>query len=66
MTYAENTNRWLAGKTIRKADVSGYNIVLEFEDGTVLDYSASDGGYSFWGLHTSNGDPIRFEEGGAK
>jgi hypothetical protein len=64
VTYAEKTNLWLAGKTIRKADVSGGGMVLEFEDGSVLDYFASDGGYSCWGLRTAAGDRVRFEEGG--
>ena len=66
MTYEENTNLWLVGKTIRKANVSGHGVVLEFEDGTNLDYSASDGGYSCWGLHIANGDYVHFEEGEAK
>jgi len=66
VTYCENTNLWLAGKTIRKADVNGHGVVLEFEDGTSLDYSASDGGYSCWGLLAANGDHVHFEEGGAK
>lgn len=66
MTYAENTNLWLVGKTIRKADISGHGMVLEFEDGTNLNYEASDGGYSCWGLHTADGNHVHFEEGGAK
>lgn len=66
MTYEENTNLWLAGKTIRKAVVSGYCVVLEFEDGTSLNYSASDGGYSLWELFTADGNNVHFEEVGAK
>ena len=66
MTYEENTNLWLVGKTIRKAAVSGDGVVLEFEDGTNLNYEATDGGYSCWGLYTANGDYVHFEEGGAK
>ena len=66
MTYEENTNRWLAGKTIRKAAVSGGGVVLEFEDGTNLNYEASDGGYSCWGLYTAAGDHVHFEEESSK
>ena len=65
MTYEENTNMWLVGKTIRKADVSGGGVVLEFEDGTGLNYEASDGGYSCWGLHAAAGGRVHFEEGAA-
>ena len=54
MTYAEETNLWLAGKTIKKADVSGHRVVLDFEDGSRLDYSASDGGYSCWSKLRAN------------
>ena len=45
MTVRE-INNYLIGKTITKADVDGFGIVLEFEDGSSLVYSASDGGYS--------------------
>lgn len=66
MTYNEYTNLWLAGKTIHKANVRGDRMVLEFEDGTALDYSESDGGCSCWSLLKANGDYIDFEEGCAK
>lgn len=66
MTYEENTNLWLVGKTIRKANVSGHCVVLEFEGGTSLRYSASDGGYSCWGLYTADGNHVHLEEGGEK
>ena len=36
----------LVGKTIKKIDVDGYGILMETEDGIVLSYDASDGGYS--------------------
>lgn len=48
MTYEETTNMFLVGKTIKKANVSGHVVVLEFDDGSKFDYSASDGGYSCW------------------
>lgn len=50
MTYAEKTNCWLAGKTIKKADVDGHGVCLDFEDGSSLTYNASDGGYSCWSM----------------
>lgn len=66
MTYDENTNLWLAGKTIRKADVRGRSVMLEFEDSTKFAYWVSGGGCSIWELLTANGGPIHFEEGGAR
>ena len=36
----------LVGKTILAAEVDGFGIVLVFDDGSVFNYSASDGGYS--------------------
>ena len=50
MSYEENTNKWLAGRTIKNADVDGHGILLEFEDGSILDYKSSDGGYSCWSM----------------
>ena len=48
MTFVQKTNKELINKTIKKADVSGFGITLEFTDGSVLEYSSSDGGYSNW------------------
>lgn len=42
------TSKLLVGKTIRKAEVTGYGIKLVMSDGTVLDYGSSDGGDSAW------------------
>ncbi len=36
----------LVGRTIVKAEVDGYGIELELDDGSIFSYSASDGGYS--------------------
>ena len=41
-----NIEKELIGKTITNAIVNGYEVVLIFDDNTVLDYEASDGGYS--------------------
>ena len=41
-------NETLIGKTIESADINGFGIELRFTDGSVFDYSASDGGYSSW------------------
>lgn len=38
----------LKGKTIVEAEVTGYDITLKFNDGSVFEYNASDGGYSVW------------------
>lgn len=40
----------LKGKVIKEADVNGFGLDIEFEDGTFLTYDASDGGYSSWDL----------------
>lgn len=40
----------LIGKTITNAIVDGYEVVLCFDDDTIFNYDASDGGYSSYGL----------------
>ena len=45
-----NIEKELIGKTITNAIVNGYEVVLIFDDNTVLDYEASDGGYSCYEL----------------
>ena len=45
-----NIEKELIGKTITSAIVNGYEVVLCFDDGTILDYEASDGGYSCYEL----------------
>ena len=42
-------------KTISKAWIDGYSVCIEFTDGTILDYDASDGGYSCRDLVDKNG-----------
>ena len=42
------TEKTLIGKKIVSADVSGYSIKLELDDGSIFIYDASDGGYSSW------------------
>lgn len=49
--YAEKVSAALAGKKIVKATVDGHGLVLWFDDGTYLNYNASDGGYSTFGIH---------------
>ena len=66
MTYNEYTDLWLTGKTIRKSYVKGDRMVLKFEDGTAIDYSASDGVYSDWSLITADGNYIDFKDEEAK
>ena len=45
-----NIEKELIGKTIVNAIVNGFEVVLIFDDGTILDYTASDGGYSWYEL----------------
>lgn len=47
----EDTNQKLVGRTIVKADVTGYGIILVFDNGVRFEYDASDGGYSCWGFY---------------
>ena len=42
------TEEALIGRTITKAEVDGYGITLELDDGMTFLYGASDGGYSTW------------------
>lgn len=41
----------IVGKTIKKAKVDGYDVILEFTDGEIFEYNASDGGYSTFDLY---------------
>ncbi len=43
----------LIGKTILAAEVDGFGITLVFDDGSVFNYSASDGGYSTYDFTNS-------------
>ena len=43
----------LIGKTIVTAEVNGFGITLVFDDGSVFNYSASDGGYSTYDFTNS-------------
>lgn len=43
-------NKKLEGKTIKTADIDGYEIEIIFTDGSVFHYDATDGGYSDWVL----------------
>ena len=49
MTSVE-ISKALIGKTITNAEVDGFGIVLYFDDNTIFDYNASDGGYSSYEL----------------
>ena len=40
----------LVGKTIKSIEVDGFGVCIHTTDGIVLDYSASDGGYSSWDI----------------
>ena len=45
------TEEALTGRTITKAEVDGYGIVLELDDGMTFLYDASDCGYSTWEIY---------------
>ena len=42
------TEENLIGKTIKKLSIDGYGLLIEFTDGTKLEYIASGGGHSDW------------------
>ena len=47
-----NRDNELIGKTIINAEVNCYGIRLWFDDDTIFDFDASDGGYSCWGFYS--------------
>ena len=53
-------NKYLEGKTILKASVTGSEIELTFTDGVTFTYNATDGGYSFWELTNADGNDVDF------
>lgn len=46
--YEEETRKELIGRIIKDVDIDGFGIRLELLGGKVLEYGASDGGYSCW------------------
>ena len=52
----------LIGKTIVWAEIDGFGVRLEFSDGSSLDYSSSDGGYSCWEIIDDTKQADRSEE----
>ena len=42
----KNINLILQNKIIKKVEVDGFGVYLEFKDGTFFNFDASDGGYS--------------------
>lgn len=48
--FERKTNAALVGKTVKSADINGYGVRIEFADGTVFEYDATDDGYSFWSV----------------
>lgn len=48
----------LFGKTISEIEVDGYGITLVTEDGCLLEYNASDGGYSSYEITQMEEDSL--------
>ena len=42
------TEKELIGKKITAININGFEVEIIVEDGTTLNYQASDGGYSNW------------------
>jgi hypothetical protein len=53
-------NKYLEGKTILRALVTGYEVELIFTNGDKFTYDATDGGYSTWSLTDAAGNDINF------
>lgn len=49
-----NEEEQLIGRTIINAEIDGFGITLEFDDGSRFEYSASDGGYSRYEFISAN------------
>lgn len=49
------------GRTIETTEVDGYGILINFRDGSVLSYAASDGGYSHFDLYESTEEYLEDE-----
>ena len=45
------TEKAIIGKRIEKIEINGHFVKIVLEDGTCLDYWASDGGYSYWDIY---------------
>lgn len=56
MTYSEEIQEQLKGKTIKSAEVNGDWITLTFTDETQFNYEASDGGYSTFSFSELKGE----------
>ena len=56
--YARKTANALIGKRIKALELDGSYVRLTCDDNTVLDYSASDGGYSCWTVTLPDGRDV--------
>ena len=54
--YEEKTIKFLVGKTIKDVKINDYCFKLTFTDNSKINYYASDGGYSHWGMEDAKGD----------
>lgn len=53
--YAHKTAAALVGKRIRALELSGFSVRITCDDGTCLEYEASDGGCSCWTVTLPDG-----------
>lgn len=56
--YAFKTANALIGKKIRALELDGHYVKLTCTDDTVLEYEASDGGYSCWSVRLPDGRTV--------
>lgn len=56
----------LQNKIIKKAEVDGFGVYLEFKDGTFFNFDASDGGYSTYEYWTREEEDLNLDYNYAK
>ena len=56
MNEEEKFNKMFEGKTIKRAEIDGFEITMDFDDGTTFIYEATDGGYSHYNLYKNYGE----------
>jgi hypothetical protein len=54
--YEEKTKAFLIGKTIKDVQIDGFCFSITFTDNSKINYDASDGGYSSWGMYGAKGE----------
>lgn len=54
--HQKKTIKFLIGKTIKEVEINGFCFNITFSDNSKINYCASDGGYSSWGVKEVEGE----------